>query len=133
MSILTGALTMGRRAAEMRMTDTVDVFSRVESEDPVTLKTTFVETKILTSIARLSIGTGSASSAREQGGQIAVVTRRELHLPVAVQNLDIGLYARVTASASDTNLVGRTVRIVARPAAGQTTAHRYDVEEVRDV
>lgn len=126
--ILSGALSMGRRAAENRMTEVFEVFERIETEDPITLKTTVTENPVLSTPGRLSIG-NNATSAKEQGGQIALVTRRELHLPIAVPNLDPGLYARVTASAHDPNLVGRVVRISSRPAGGQTTARRYDVEE----
>lgn len=127
-SILTGALSMGRRAAESRMTETVEVFERIESDDDDSLNPTFTETVEWTGSARLSISGGSTTT-KEQAGQIVLVTRRELHLPVSAPGFVPGRYARVTASTVDPSLVGRVVRITSRPAAGQTTAHRYEVEE----
>lgn len=69
-------------------------------------------------------------SDREQAGQLIGV--QQLTVKVAVgstPNVREGHFCRVTASTADVSLVGRVFRIAGWPQGGQTTSHRYPVEE----
>lgn len=129
MTILSGALALGRRAAEARMTETFQAFTRTETEND-DLKTVVVETTLWESPGRLRTGGGSSGSSgvRAQGKQLVVVTRREAHLPTSAPVLPPGTFLRVISSTVDPGIVGLVSRITSRPEGGQTTARRYEVE-----
>lgn len=70
-------------------------------------------------------------SDREAAGQLVGV--QQLMVKVGVDSTpDVreGHFCRCTASTVDASLVGRVVRIAGWPQGGQTTSHRYPVEEV---
>ncbi|MCI9889092.1 hypothetical protein JT358_11585 [Micrococcales bacterium 31B] len=63
-------------------------------------------------------------------GQQVTVQRRVLKLPVTVPPLRIDDLVEITASATDSAVVGRTFRVTGIPSATQASSHRYSVEEV---
>jgi hypothetical protein len=66
----------------------------------------------------------------EDAGQLVAAQRIVLSIPTAAPALFEGDEVLVDASTADSLLVGRSYRIDGRPAAGQTTAHRYPVSEL---
>jgi hypothetical protein len=130
-SILHGALGMGRRQAEARFTETFTFFTTEEGEaDPVTFEPTIIETPVATEIPGRFKVSNTQGRDVESGAQYPVVGRREVHVAVGAVDVLPGVFVRVTASTADEGLVGRVVRVADRPASGQVTAWRYPVEEV---
>ncbi len=129
MSILGGTLTLGRRMAESRMTETVTVgeFKRVRSPGSLDQVLTLVET-FYSGPARVKYPSASAS-VQDPAGQQLAETRVVVSLPAASGVVPTGALVRVDASASDAVLVGRFFRVDGPAQAGQTTAHRYPVVE----
>ena len=132
MSLLTGALDMGRARAEARFTETV-TFYRVTGthSDPVTYEDVEDRLDIHVDIpARMKLSTLTVSERTIPGQQIAVQAP-EVHVPVgATPNVKVDDYCIVTASTADASLVNRKMRVAGKPQAGQTTAHRFPVREV---
>lgn len=128
MSLLSGALGMGRAQAEARMTDTVEFFTTALVQVPGTLQTIPVETSQGSTVGRVKYLVSQGRDV-ESGAQFPVVQRVEVHVPVGSVDVLPGVFVRVTASTADASLVGRVFRVAERPQAGQTTAWRYAVEE----
>lgn len=119
----------GRRAAESRMTETVKVVTRTEVSDPETHDVTPSDSApIYQGIARWVPAQTQSTESREVG-QLVTAQTPELHVPVSAAKLPIGAVAVITASTSDASLVGNEVTIGGRPEGGQTTAHRYAVNQ----
>lgn len=116
--------------AESRFTDTVTFFTVATGEDPVTLQPVEVETVVAAGVrGRLR------SAARDPrdvpfAGQLPVVSKLVLSVPVGSVRVGPSVFARVTASASDAGLVGVKVRTTDYPTMGQVSAWRYPVEQV---
>lgn len=113
------------------MTETV-TFYRVTGEetDPETLEVVEVRESIATTVARVTYRTLNVSD-RESGTQLLASQSPELHVPVgAAAGVRGDDRAVVDASTSDDSLVGLTFRVAGSPQAGQTTAHRFPVEEI---
>ena len=130
MSLITGALGMGRAQAEARFTETFDFFTAVEGIDPVTLEPTSVETPLTAGIAGRLKFTNTQGNEAESAGQYPVIGRREVHVGVGTVLALPGTLVRCIASTADVGLVGRVFRVADRPAGGQVTAYRYPVTEV---
>ena len=132
MSVLLGALNVGRSRAESRMTETV-TFYRVTGthRDPDTLLDVEDRLDLHVGIpARMKLSTLTVSERNIPGQQIAVQSP-EVHVPVgATPNVKVDDYCIVTASTADASLVNRKMRVAGKPQAGQVTAHRYPVSEV---
>lgn len=126
-----GALNMGRRLAEARMTETVAIGVETEGPpDPETLEPTRVMVVHYRGAARWKYP-NLASFDRTAGQQQFTEQTLMLHLPVgadtAVATDDVVI---VESSDADPSLTGRRGRIAGRPQGGQTTAHRYPLEEL---
>lgn len=130
MSLLQGALGMGRRQKESRFTETLEAFTvaSVEGEDGVFAD---VETSLYTGVpGQVKYPTFTVSE-RPQGGQVPAVQDIEIHVAVgATPNVAVNTRWRVTASTVDVSLVGRVYRTKGEAQSGQVTAHRYPVERV---
>jgi hypothetical protein len=129
-SILTGALAMGRTLAESRMTDAVTV-TRKDGE-PVLNESTgdlvqAYET-IYTGPCRLVLRSGVVRDVDAQS-QLLGVQRLELHVPVAgtsdIRNDDL---FELTASTGDPSLVGLSGVVLGMFPHTGSTARRLPVE-----
>ena len=131
MSLLTGALGMGRAQAESRFTETV-TFYRVTGthQDETTLED--VETRLTLHAdiaARMKLSTLTVSERSIPGQQVAVQAP-QVHVAVgATPDVRKDDYCECTASTVDPSLVGRRVRVTGWPQSGQVTAHRWPVSE----
>lgn len=128
MSVLLGALAVGRKHAEARMTETVRIGTIVTDEEP---DANFDPVRYFESAysgpARLKFVTQTISE-RDAGTQQVALQISELHLPSGTE-VFTDMFAVVDASTADPGLVGRVFRIKGLAHAGQTTAARYPVEE----
>ena len=131
MSVLSGALGMGRRQAEARFTETLRAFtvSRVLNES--TGEYTNTEVVVYASVPGRVKFPSLTVAERDQGAQTPAVQDVHVHVAVgATPNVAVNTVWRVTASSVDPGLVGREFRTKGIPQAGQVTAHRYPVEAV---
>lgn len=132
MSILQGALGLGRTQAVARFTETLTAY-RVElpTEPDENGAYTPIEVVLYASVkGRVKFPTLTVSE-REQGGQVPAIQDVHVHVAVgATPNVVVNTLWRVTASTADPSLVGREFRTKGLPQAGQVTAHRYPVEAV---
>ena len=126
--ILGGVLAQGRAWANSRMTQTWRVGTLVEVTDPLTLDVTKTIQAVYAGPARFKV-TVSIPSVEEVPGQAVAVQDQELHLPSGTSGIETGMVAVCDACPEDQSLVGRVLRIKGAPAAGQTTAARFPVEE----
>ena len=128
MSALLGVLGSGRSWAGSRFTETFEFFREGSTEDEHGFP---VEGEIVLYSdipGRLKFPTLTVSD-RETGTQLVAVQSVEVHVAVgAVPGVVTDDFVRVTASTSDSSLVGRVFRVAGEPQGGQTTAHRYPVE-----
>lgn len=131
MSVVSGALGMGRTWAVARMTETVTVGIYADSTSP----TTGDPVRTLTTshysgagqIKYPSLTVSETSGAGQQVGSADVV----LKVPVGSANaVRPGDEVLVSASSVDGSLVGRRFRVKAWPQSGQVTAHRFPLEEL---
>jgi hypothetical protein len=130
MSVL-GAVSMGRVAAEARMTETFRVYevtgTTVDPEND--LNVVDVEVDRYSGPGRLAFRSSVVSDV-DVGSQLVAVQSARMDLPVSVGTVGTGMFAVVTGSLSDVSVVGRRFRVEGMPQAGQTTAHRFSVVEV---
>lgn len=129
MSILTGALKMGRGRAEARFTETFTFFRTelVEDENGVKKPTDVV---VHADVSGQVKSVSQVVSDREHGAQMLTVQHRVVKIGVgAAPNVRVGDVAEVTASTVDASIVGRRFLIEGIPESGQVTAHRYPVSE----
>ena len=131
MSVLTGALSAGRRQAEARFTETFEVFTVESVLDEETGLETPTEVTVYAAVAGRWKSPTMTVSEREQGSQVPASQDTHIHVAVgATPMVGVNTFWRVTASTADASLVGREARTKGLPQAGQVTAHRYPVEEV---
>lgn len=128
MSILTGTLAMGRVHANARMTETVVAESVTITSDndgnPVrTVTATHYTGSAQVKYPSLVVSEPNAGSAQFAAADVTV------KIPSGSPRIPVGAEFRVTASTADALLVARTFRVKGSPQSGQTTAHRYPVEE----
>jgi len=145
-SVLSAGLAAGRRQANARMTETFQFFTREMVLDEETLADVPTETVVLTTPGRLKV-TASQGRDVEAANQFPTLERLEVHIPstpssplapspwllpgevIPAVSIPVGTLVRCIGSTADLTLVGREFRVSERPTAGQTTAHRYVVEE----
>lgn len=121
------ALTMGRRMAESRMTDSCKVTrkgERVWDEGAGE----YVDSPVVIYLGRCrlkhSTAAGSDSSA---GSQLVVVSQPEVHLPVSAVGVAPGDEVLMTSSPTRPDLVGRKFVVEGPFDGSQTTALRYRI------
>ncbi len=122
------ALSLGRRAAESRMLDSVSVSragERTWDEDNGDWVTTPVS--VYVGKARIRHAT-TAGDAVDAGSQLLVVGRLEVHVPVGTTDFEPGDEITVTACPTRPEQVGRVFRVVAPFDGSQTVALKYRVE-----
>lgn len=123
------ALPFLREQAVSRMRETV-TFYRVTGETTnADLEVVEVRETIVTTIARVKYRTLNVHD-REQATQLIGSQTPEVHVPFgSAAGVLTDDTARIDAS-PDPTLVGRVYRVTGRPQAGQTTTHRFPVEEI---
>jgi len=127
--ILMEALAAGRAAAEARMTEKVVAGVETESVDPDTLETVTIITASYTGPALVKYPTLTVSDA-DAGGQQFATADIVVGIPISATLLPVDTIISPTASTVDPSLIGRRYRITAAPQSGQTTSHRYPVQEL---
>lgn len=131
MSILAGALSLGRAHASMLFTETLEFF--VESGvsvDPVTLAETESKTVLYTVGGRVKFPNVNSSEIKTSGQVIASQSPIAVVAVGATPNVAADHFVKVTSSSVDASLVGKTFRVTGLPQSGQVTAHRYQLEEL---
>lgn len=118
---------MGRRFADARMIDTGTVARPSATVDELT----GVPSWTTVYSGKLAVHTYEAQEARpELPGATVPIQRYAVHVPAESFAPAIGDRVTITASVLDTNLVGRTYRVVALLHKTAATAYRLGVEEV---
>lgn len=130
MSVLLGALTMGRKQAVSRFTETFTFYTSATTQD-ANLDDVVTETVVHAAVVgRVKYPTATVSESTAVGQRFA---EQDVQVHVAVGSAPLvraDHFCRVTASSVDPGLVGRVFRVKGSPQAGQVTAHRFPVEEV---
>lgn len=129
MSVLSGALGMGRRQAEARFTETLEAYTVTRTGPDADGLYTDTDVFLYQDIpGRVKYPTLTVHE-REQGAQVPAIQDIEVHVAVgATPNVVVNVLWRVTASTADAGLVGRVFRTKGEPQSGQVTASRYPVE-----
>lgn len=129
MSILNGTLRMGRRSAEGRMTDTIACGLFYDATDETTGDATrTLATPRYTGIARIKWGSREVTNLNGVSSPVAV-QEPFLSIPFGSPRLHVNDEVQITGT-EDPILIGRSFRVAGAPQAGQTTAHRYPLEEL---
>jgi hypothetical protein len=120
-----------REQARSRMSELFRVFEVTgKTEDPENeLREIDVEADRYVGIGRL-VFRSSVVSDVEVASQLVASQSARIDLPAGTSGVGTGMFAVVTASTSDATLVGRRFRVEGMPAAGQTTAARFQVVEI---
>jgi len=131
MSMLGGALALGRTMTAARFTETLTFVRITESTDPTTLRRQEQREVLAADIpGQISSDTLTVAE-REQADQLSSVQSLVAKVAVgAVSTTVVGDVIEVTASTSDPSLTNRRFRIEGTPQPGQVTAHRYPISEV---
>ena len=132
-SDINAALPGLRAEAESRMSETVAAGSFEDGVAEDGSPTRVLADERYTGRARVryaSLSTASTSIAGDQIGQPVVVQSPYLSIPHGSPRLYEGDEVSVTASASDSLLVGRRYKVAGNATIGQTTAHRYPLTEL---
>jgi hypothetical protein len=130
-SVLTGALGMGRAFAESVMTETVTIGTEAEGDtlDPSTGQYLLEMAAVYEGRARYKAG-GTAASQIDAVSQLLTEQDAQLSLPIETSlAVAKGMTVVVTASESDPGLVGLRVRIKAPSVGSYRTARRFAVEQ----
>lgn len=130
---LLGALRLGRAQAEARMTQTWQIGTLVEGEDPVTFDPLHELEVQYDGPGRLKVVQATTVSEREAASQLATVTALELHLPAGTTGVETDMRAVCVACPEDPSLVGFVVRVKGPGTRGQVTAFRVPVEASGEV
>jgi hypothetical protein len=126
---IANALPGLRAEAESRMTDTVDVGLFEDGTDETTGNPTRVlVTERYSGKARVRLPSQNVTNAQAPSMPVAV-QEPVLSIPWGSPRVFIGDEVLVTAS-DDPVLVGRRFRVQGNAQAGQTTAHRYPLQEI---
>ncbi|WP_416394219.1 MULTISPECIES: DUF6093 family protein [unclassified Curtobacterium] len=128
MSIITGTLTMGRRWAETRMTDTCRITRQVKGpQNEQTGKTVLVPETVYEGPCEFKAEQVQATDT-EQSGQLLVTQDATLKLPIATSTaVTKGYDVEILTSLTDPGLVGVRARVVGPFASAYTTARRFPV------
>lgn len=123
-----GVLSMGRRMAEARMTDTCKITrSAKEPLNESNGKHPVTTTEVYAGPCRVKHPTTAAKPA-DAGAQLIVVSGLELHVPVTATGIRAQDVVEITASGTRTEQAGRKFTVLAPFDGSQTTALRFRVE-----
>jgi hypothetical protein len=122
-------LERGRRNAEVRMTETVEVgtFKDDVDSDGAPIRVPVVSR--YSGIGRIKYESLTLTDT-DKSAQVVAVQRPLLSVPVTSPLLHDGDEVKVVASSADGLLVDRTYSVEGAPQAGQTTSHRYPLKEL---
>lgn len=129
MSLLGGALSMGRRMAEARMTETVTIGSFKDGVAADGAPTRVLVTSRYSGKARVKFPSLSVSGSGEPSQPVST-QQPYVSIPTGSPPIPEGDEVRVDASTVDERLVGLIVEIDGEPQAGQTTSHRYPLKSL---
>lgn len=121
-----------RAHALSRMTQTWRIGTLTEGTDPITNDPIQTLDVVYDGPGRFKAGVWTTSEP-EPGGQPIAQQSAELHLPSGTVGVEVDMRAVCDACPEDPALVGRVLRIKGRPAAGQTTAARFPVEDAGEL
>lgn len=129
MTLLVGVLSMGRRMAESRMTDSCRVFrGPAEVLDPVTDEWgPNTASEVYSGPCRVKHPTTAAKDV-DSGSQLLAVSALEIHLPLSAYAVAAKDVVEITASDTRPDSVGRRFTVAAPFDGSQTTALRFRVE-----
>ncbi|MEI3845322.1 MULTISPECIES: DUF6093 family protein [unclassified Microbacterium] len=130
MSLLTRALGMGRQLANARMTETVTAGRYKDGTDEETGNPTRVLVEAFYSGPARVKYVSLAVTEREEPSQVLAAQQPLMSVPTTAPAIPEGLEVHVESSSSDPGLVGRFYRVQGAPQAGQTTSHRYPLQEL---
>jgi hypothetical protein len=122
----------GRAAAEARMIDTCTITrgGGAPGFDPETGDyTEAASSTIYSGICEFKINDALTSGTPEVGGAVATISRLVVKVPMAVDDVEVDDLVTCTASALDSDLVGRIYRVAGPFAKTFATARRLPVEE----
>lgn len=129
-------LLAGRQAAEEAFTD-VASFKRLTGRtavDPVTLREEPVYVHLFTTKCKIRIGAVGTlvpvAAELDEGGREITTLRSVMHLPMNAPPLLPNDIAEMSGAGLDTQISGRTYRVVAPIVQTYATARRFSVEEV---
>lgn len=130
-SVVAAYLPYLRGEAESRFTETFTAFRSTKVLNPSTGLYEDTEVVLYAAVpGRVRFPTLTVSE-QEQGAQVPAIQDVQVHVAVgATPDVGVGHSWRVDASTADSSLVGREFSVKGLPQAGQTTAHRYPVEQV---
>lgn len=128
MSILGGTLTLGRRMAESRMTDTCTI-TRAGSPTWDESKGEYTSTpvQVYSGPCRIKHPTTTAKDV-DAGSQLLAVSQLELHVPVTASGVMADDLVTITGSETRAEQSGRKFTIIAPFDGSQTTALRFRIE-----
>ena len=134
MTMLAGALALGRGHASTLFTETLQFFAHgAVTINPETLAETATDTVLFTVPGRikfLSMNSLTPTEVETSGQVIAVQNTFAVVAVGSTPDVAADHFVRVTASTADSTLVGRVFRVTGLPQSGQVTAHRYPIEEM---
>lgn len=131
MSMLHGALRLGRRMTNVRMTETVTIGRYKDGTDPATgdPTRTLVGTATYTGPGQIKYPTLTVSDSLAASQQVAAQSPM-LKIPTGSPVPSRGEEVHVTASTADGSLVGRRYKVDGHPQAGQTTSLRLPLTDL---
>lgn len=131
MSIVAGALSLGRAHASMLFTETLEFFAESGvTIDPVSLAETNSKTVLYTVAGRIKFPNVNSSEIKTSGQVIASQSPIAIVAVGATPNVAADHFVKVIASSVDVSLIGKTFRVTGLAQSGQVTAHRYQLEEL---
>lgn len=125
--MIAGALGMGRRMAESRMTDTVTV-TRPGGKTWNESQGEWTITPVTAYSGKARIKHGGSPRDVEAGSQLLAVGQIEVHVPAGTAAFRPDDTVTVTGCVTRPDQVGRVFTVVAPFDGSQTTALRYRVE-----
>lgn len=129
MSMLNAALGMGRRLATQLLTEDVTVGSFTDGVAEDGSPTREAESTTYEGPARIKYESMAVSERDGAGSPVAAQTP-SLSVPSGSSLIPEGEEVVVNSSKADASLSGRRYKVAGAPQAGQTTLHRYPLEEL---
>jgi hypothetical protein len=122
-------IARGQRAAEALMVDTCTVkYQSGTSLNGTTGLEEPVYTTRFTSACKVQ-SRALVAQERDAGGHEATLVRLSIHLPISAGAVEVDDIVTITAATHDTQLVGRTFRVLSPVGKSFATARRIEVEE----
>jgi hypothetical protein len=125
------ALAGGRAAAAALMVDQCTIGRPIgKATDPTTSQVVTTYSPVYSGPCKVQI-LDVIPATPEAGGRLATVTRLRVDVPIeATAGVTVNDVVTITAATFDTDLVGRTFRVIAPFHGSMKTARRLPVEEI---